>query len=862
MRSVILLVVAFLPLRSSIAFDGEVPQLADSRLTITLFAETPDIVTPIGMAIDSRDRMFVLESHTHQPPADYDGPPGDRIKVFVDEDDDGHADQVTVFAEGIQQAMNLAFSPDGDLYVVCAREVLRLPDENDDGKCDTQQRVLILDTRERYAHNSWLGITFDADGWMYVARGNTGSHAYRIEGTDGSFVAGYGDGGNVVRCRPDGSKLTEFATGFWNPFDLKFDHAGRLLLVDNDPDARGPNRLLHVVRGGDYGYKSVYGGSGNHPFQGWDGSLPGTLPFIAGTGEAPSGLIDCRRSSLPTDYANSVLVTVWNENSIERFDLKPNGASVTSTGRIPFLTGGKNFRPVAIDCDRQGNLYVTDWMLVDYPNHGHGRIWRISNPAQSKLTPRAYFDEPFDEGSELETDSVVKHLLSDDAFAQHAAVTQLSQPENADYCRSLLSHESPAVRLGALLACRRRMPEEVEIIRLGLRDASERVRIASLIWSGELLDPSLRADIDAALKLGTTETVLFETYLAAVENLSGDFALQFKQQAARRSNSLARSLPDGLLVKLAQNESLADEVRALAVARMSDSDIAAQLEWLQKVLNVRGPLTLPVILRLAQTPSRSIQLFVESLSAIALDDTCASELRCEALFALRRVPIDRPERFFSLLNLQKDHENIAIEAARTIRAWSASLSDGIDSEQLRKFALLPSVIDRLSGLEPPQASDSNSERPRLPEEWQMTLASGGDPLRGRRVFFSDSVGCSTCHTIGGRGGTLGPDLGGVAQSRSRKQILDSILRPSEEFAPQYQAWVVVTSDGKIHRGLQLDHKSGGKINLTLEDGNTQTFAADEIEDYIASPTSLMPAGLEQQMTVEEFRDLLAYLSER
>ena len=137
------------------------------------------------------------------------------------------------------------------------------------------------------------------------------------------------------------SKLSEFATGFWNPFDLKFDHAGRLLLVDNDPDARGPNRMLHVVRGGDYGYKAVYGGGGNHPFQGWDGSLPGTLPFIAGTGEAPSGLIDCRRSSLPPEYANSVLVTVWNENSIERFDLKPTGASVTSNGRIPFLTGGK-----------------------------------------------------------------------------------------------------------------------------------------------------------------------------------------------------------------------------------------------------------------------------------------------------------------------------------------------------------------------------------------------------------------------------------------------------------------------------------------------------------------------------------------
>ena len=62
-----------------------------------------------------------------------------------------------------------------------------------------------------------------------------------------------------------------------------------------------------------------------------------------------------------------------------------------------------------------------------------------------------------------------------------------------------------------------------------------------------------------------------------------------------------------------------------------------------------------------------------------------------------------------------------------------------------------------------------------------------------------------------------------------------------------------------HRGLQLDHKSGGKINLTLDDGRTRTFAADAIEDYVASPTSLMPIGLAQTMTEGEFRDLVGFL---
>ena len=246
----------------------ESPVLSDARLNLKLFAESPDIVTPIGMVIDEADRIYVIESHTHHPPADYDGPTSDHIKVFVDRNNDGNPDQISVFAEGLHQAMNVALSPAGELYVVCAREVIRLVDKDRDGVCDQQQKVLKLITHERYAHNSLLGITFDREGWMYISRGNLGSHEYCFQGTDDTSVAGYGDGGNVVRCRPDGTQIEEVAIGFWNPFDLKFDRHGRLLLVDNDPDARGPNRLLHVVEAGDFGYKSLYGGSGNHPFQG------------------------------------------------------------------------------------------------------------------------------------------------------------------------------------------------------------------------------------------------------------------------------------------------------------------------------------------------------------------------------------------------------------------------------------------------------------------------------------------------------------------------------------------------------------------------------------------------------------------
>ncbi|MEZ4849471.1 MAG: hypothetical protein R3B93_12805 [Bacteroidia bacterium] len=101
---------------------------------------------------------------------------------------------------------------------------------------------------------------------------------WQIKSMAGEMIEGYGDGGNVFRCKVDGTGLEEVATGFWNPFGLAFSAEGRLLL-DNDPDSRGPNRLIEVVPGGNYGYQSLYGRQPISSYLAWNGELPGTLRF-------------------------------------------------------------------------------------------------------------------------------------------------------------------------------------------------------------------------------------------------------------------------------------------------------------------------------------------------------------------------------------------------------------------------------------------------------------------------------------------------------------------------------------------------------------------------------------------------------
>ena len=109
---------------------------------------------------------------------------------------------MTVFARGFKEGLGLAFSPEGHLYLVTSRAVWQLRDGDGDGVSERQVKVLELaEPRKVYAHAALLGITFSPDGWMYISRGNTGSAAWQLVGTDSSRVSGYGDGGNIFRAR-------------------------------------------------------------------------------------------------------------------------------------------------------------------------------------------------------------------------------------------------------------------------------------------------------------------------------------------------------------------------------------------------------------------------------------------------------------------------------------------------------------------------------------------------------------------------------------------------------------------------------------------------------------------------------------
>lgn len=860
--------------------DSTPPRVLDDRLHISLFASEPDIVTPIGIAVDADDRIYVLESHTHLQASDYTGPAGDRVKVFTDTDRDGTPDRMSIFAEGIDDGMNLAFSPEGVLYVVAARGVWALHDRDGDGVSEARTRVLNMTRPAKvYDHAALLGLTFSSDGWLYVSRGNTGSAPWRVEGTDGSFVGGYGDGGSIFRSRPDGTSVQEVATGFWNAFDLKFDSRGRLLAADNDPDSRGPNRLLHIVQNGDYGYKSLYGGSGIHPYLAWNGELPGTLPYAAPLGEAPSGVLIGSSAALPPDYRDDVLVTIWEERTIVRVPLRPNGVSVAGEPRV-IVEGGERFRPVAFAADSHGTVYITDWGLREYPNHGRGRIWRLTTrEGVETVRPRPPFTPPeadpageplrriYASSGPEDFAQLRAALLSDDPFLRSAAVTMLSRPEYRDQVIAATDASEAQVRLGALLALHRSGHRNAEpTARWLLTDPDLLVRRMALIWIGSTGMAALEPDLEAAIVTSPPSPELFEVYLATLQQLSPEFRRAYAAEAEPYARQLKRQLPPRFVESFVSDEARPPALRAIAIAHLEN--LPTQVPLLVRLASAGGATEVrrEAVRSLGQVQDARA---AETLLTIARSERAPHELRADALLALGAQPGSAADAAIALLD--DPAPDVRLEAARYLR--SATILTSLSPAARDRLA---QRVDGLSGADAAAVTERGGDRrvmaqlalalgsspagtrPSTVDEWLAAVGTEtGSADRGRRVFFSNHSACSSCHRAERRGGDLGPDLTNVGRSKTRAQIVDAILRPSAEISPEYQGWFIRTKTGELHTGRQINVGDKGRAELYVLSG--EFITVDGIAEYGPMPQSLMPDGLESTLTIDDMRDLIAYL---
>ena len=140
----------------------------------------------------------------------------------------------------------------------------------------------------------------------------------------------------------------------------------------------------------------------------------------------------------------------------------------------------------------------------------------------------------------------------------------------------------------------------------------------------------------------------------------------------------------------------------------------------------------------------------------------------------------------------------------------------------------------------------------------LSQVSTGDIQRGQLVFNSQKAACFTCHEIGYLGGTIGPDLTRIGQIRSERDLLEAIVFPSASFVRSYEPVTVATTSGKTFNGL-LRKDAPDEVILAINAKETVRIARDEIDQMVPSTVSIMPAGLDQQLSTQELIDLVAFL---
>jgi putative heme-binding domain-containing protein len=136
----------------------------------------------------------------------------------------------------------------------------------------------------------------------------------------------------------------------------------------------------------------------------------------------------------------------------------------------------------------------------------------------------------------------------------------------------------------------------------------------------------------------------------------------------------------------------------------------------------------------------------------------------------------------------------------------------------------------------------------------------GDPQAGRKLFFTadGKAPCLKCHSVGGDGGRIGPALDRIATRRAPEFIMESIVQPSKDIAPEYEGVIVATKDGRVITGLRVN-ETNFNIQLTEENGRFHSFLKRELDEVKVMKKSLMPENLSEVLTVKELHDLFAYL---
>ena len=468
--------------------------------------------------------------------------------------------------------------------------------------------------------------------------------------------------------------------------------------------------------------------------------------------------------------------------------------------------------------------------------------------------------------------------------------------ETAEVARALKDGD-PGIRGHALRLAEPRIAELKEAVLALVDDSSARVRFQLAFTLGEVRD---ERSIEVLARIATRDAADRWVQLAVLSSIKG--ASQRLMAAIRRSSpEFLESTPAGSMELVRQLADLtgagrSEEEVAQWLKLLADGAGEQPARWRLVALSALGPslrrwgASLESLLKRAGV-DRQVAEWSARLLESAGDPARESAERVNAVDLLAMMPGEK--KLGHLLRPQEPQE-VQVAAVRALSGapadqllanWAAYTSPVRKAVLAALFARpdqVPLLLERLEKgeirtvelevhhrdqlLKSPKAeirararalleAKAASELDELVAQTAVKVfALEGDRLRGEKVYKTN---CATCHRLHGQGFKVGADLASVA-GRDRMSLLTDILNPNRAVDPLFQVYVVKTPKGEMISGV-IAAETPASITLRRANAEETTVLRRDIAEIKAWPASLMPEGVEKNISPQDFADLLSFL---
>ncbi|MFO0427029.1 MAG: PVC-type heme-binding CxxCH protein [Planctomyces sp.] len=199
------------------------------------------------------------------------------------------------------------------------------------------------------------------------------------------------------------------------------------------------------------------------------------------------------------------------------------------------------------------------------------------------------------------------------------------------------------------------------------------------------------------------------------------------------------------------------------------------------------------------------------------------------------------------------------------QGWRSTLLNALESGNIQPGELDATLRDQIVShpdrevrrrAEKLLAVGTTSNRRQLVEDWQDVAAIEGNSEAGRAVYVKR---CSVCHKLDNVGYAVGPDLAALTR-KSTNSLLTAILDPNRDSDSRYHGYIAITDDGRSWNGLMVN-ETGTSVTLREQEGKEHVLLRNRIEELRATGKSLMPEGLEKDISRQDMAHLIAFLIE-